>query len=135
MRDVRGGTPFLATRTDRAIIALLLEHEQRLTIMTLNVDKITAEVAVIENSVAANATIIHAIADEVKALRSEGGGALQNELDMLAARLHASADVLAAAAAEGTAAESDIPAPAPSVDPGAAQAAADALKAQDNKAP
>ena len=130
--------PFLVTRTDRAIIKELSSHEQRIQEMALDISKLTAEVASISNAVAATAALVHKIADEVKALRTEGGGAVQNQVDALAAQLHGAADALGVAVAEGTAAEGDFPPPAPTSEQvlqGAAQAAADHLNSQAENPP
>lgn len=111
--------------------------------MALDLAKLTQEVAGIETVVASVAQVVHTIADEVKALRGEAGGAVQSQVDALAEKLHAQATALGLAVQEGTAAEDETPAPATSeavladqaADSGAAQLAADHLDEQAVSAP
>lgn len=122
--------------------------------MALNLTKLTADVAAIETVAASVETVVTEIAAELRALRNEGGGALQNQLDSLASRLEAVAPALGQAVQDGTAAEGETPAPptsaeviaqqqgtatpvpnTPPASPGAAQQAADHLDDQAANAP
>lgn len=107
--------------------------------MALDLAKLTQEVAALDTVVASVAQVVHTIADEVKALRNEAGGAVQLQVDALSERLHAQATALGLAVQEGTAAEGETPAPVTSeevmTEPGAAQAAADHLDDQAANAP
>lgn len=102
--------------------------------------KLVEKVAAVETVAASVETIVTEISDELKALRNEGGGALQTQIDGFTSRLDAVATALGQAAQIGTAAEGETPAPPTSdevlaTQTGAAQAAADHLDDQAANAP
>lgn len=77
--------------------------------MALDVSKIKAEISSIKTVIDSTAALVHRLADQVRELRSAGGGAAQNEIDALASELHGAAEALGAAVAVGTAAEGEPP--------------------------
>lgn len=105
--------------------------------MSVDFTKLVEKVAAVETVAASVETIVIEISAELKALRSEGGGALQTQIDGFTSRLDAVATALGQAAQTGTAAEGETPAPPTSeeVVAGAAGQAADALQAQDGNVP
>lgn len=111
--------------------------DERTRKLMVDFTKLVEKVAAVETVAASVETIVTEISDELKALRNEGGGALQTQIDGFTARLDAVATALGQAAQTGTAAEGETPAPPTSdeVLAGAAGQAADALKAQDEQVP
>lgn len=108
--------------------------------MALDTSKFVESVAKLETVAASVEHIVSTISDELKALRNEGGGALQTQIDGFTSRLDAVAGALGQAAQEGTAAEGETPAPPTSEEvvaaqSGAAQAAADHLDDQAENPP
>lgn len=74
----------------------------------MDVQELTDRVSNMESVVESAVTIITELAADVRALRNEGGGALQAQVDKLSDRIKGSAQKLAESIAKGTAADHEV---------------------------